>query len=171
MKKGEYTEHRRQTERDRELLLSYNMRVLRAVAREIIPFPKYSDFSGKSQAERQKLFRHYEVFKHAYPKADLVGAMLPFMNSNAERLLEETAILVRQQMERSERGSTAASRRSHARYQHEIESPRRKATRTYMRLHSEVVERLTLKLKEETDGKGEENRSSRTGYTFMGEAL
>lgn len=135
---------------EREILEHYNLRVLRTVAKRFLPKPVFD--RGQGCTERHKLRRHYYDFLYRGRKEELIGALLPYMNSNAMQVLEETAIWVElHPIERRKYGGTEASQRSHARYQHDVESPRRKATREYMSLHPEVVEQLKLKLKEEVN--------------------
>ena len=74
----------------RELLESYSLRVLRIVAKNYLPDPKQSG----NQTERHKLRNHYRYFLCRSSKEELIGALLPYMNSNAKKILDETAVWI-----------------------------------------------------------------------------
>ncbi len=85
----------------KELLERYSLRVLRIVAKQHLPNP----CGVGSQVERRKVQKHYKYFLLRAPKSELIGALLPYMNSNAERVLDETVIWLKLNPRKSGKGS------------------------------------------------------------------
>lgn len=130
---SEQKEFREKVEADRKLLERYSLRVLRVVARHQLPTP----VPDVNQTVRRKVWKHYQNFLHTYPKEALIGALLPYMNSNAERLLEETAIWVELHPRKSGKGKWKG-KVAYDRRQWE----KRKLVIQWMKAHPEQVLRI-----------------------------
>lgn len=135
---------------EKELLEKYSLRVLRIVAKHVLPRP---EFTSESSVVRNRLWKHYETFLHRASKEETAGALLPYMNSNAKKLLEETKIW--EEIHPHKRmGKSHGYTLSAQLYVKNVQAPRRKALRKYMREHPEVVEQIREKYESGKKEKG-----------------
>lgn len=123
----------------RGLLEQYSLRVLRTVAKQQLPKP----VPDSNQIVRRKVWAHYRRFLHSAPKEELIGALLPYMNSNAQRLLEEISVWVELHPRKHKAGEKRLE--YNKRYSREVTWPRRKLVIQWMKDHSEEVSKICNK--------------------------
>ena len=129
----------------RNLLESYNLRVLRMCARRHLPQKGRADAAPKS---RKKAYERWLHLVHRATKDELISALLPYVTESIAPSLGELQILDEHRKESRHRKSgvlSDAGRRAHNKYHREVVTPRKKATRNYMSENPELVEEIRRK--------------------------
>lgn len=126
----------------KELLESYNLSVLRHFARRHLPQP------SKDEVSRQQTYHRRQYLVMGASKYRLVAALLPYVNGSVKSELDELQQydILRKEGESAKKHRFSKTHQEWClRYHREVVTPRKKATREFMREHPELVAEIRRK--------------------------